>query len=111
MKRIYTLGLLGLCLLFVASGVVLTGTSAQTGGTPRLTGSTPTPSATPKAAPTINDEDIIVKVDTELVNLNVRVVDRNNRPISGLNQSDFKIFEDDAPQKIEFFSQSQVPTN
>jgi Ca-activated chloride channel family protein len=109
MKRIYTLGLLGLCLLFVASGIVLTGANAQTAARPTVP--TPTPSATPKAAPTINDEDIIVKVDTELVNLNVRVVDRNNRPISGLNQSDFKIFEDDAPQKIEFFSQSQVPTN
>ena len=111
MKRIYSLGLLGLCLLFVATGFVLTGADAQTGGTPRLTAPTVTPTPTPKPAPTINDEDIIVKVDTELVNLNVRVVDRNNRPIGGLNQSEFKIFEDDVPQRIEFFSQSQVPTN
>src|SRR5688572_3648146 len=107
MKRIYSLSLLGTCFLFIACGLVLSGANAQTGGTARPAASTPTPTPTPKAAPTINDEDIIVKVDTELVNLNVRVIDRNNRPISGLNQSDFKIFEDDVPQRIEFFSQSQ----
>jgi len=39
------------------------------------------------------------------------VVDRNNRPINGLKQSDFSIFEDNVKQSIEFFSQSEVPTN
>jgi len=75
---------------------------------------TPTPSrvsASPLPAPTVNEEDEIIKVDTELVNLNVRVIDRNNRPINGLQQSEFKIFEDNAEQKIEFFSKSEVPTN
>ncbi len=67
---------------------------------------TPTP-----AKPKIDEEDEIIKVDTELVNLNVRVVDRNGRPISGIRQGEFKIFEDDAPQSIEFFSFSEVPTN
>ena len=42
---------------------------------------------------------------------NVRVVDRNNRPINGLQKNDFKIFEDGSPQTIEFFSKSEVPTN
>ncbi|CAA9403807.1 MAG: hypothetical protein AVDCRST_MAG74-1810 [uncultured Pyrinomonadaceae bacterium] len=71
------------------------------------------PSPTPKTAtlPTPEDDDEIIKVETELVNLNVRVVDRNNRSIGNLRQDDFKIYEDNAPQPIEFFSKSEVPTN
>jgi Ca-activated chloride channel homolog len=78
---------------------------------------TPSPTPTPIAAPTIkptpaiDDPNEIIKVDTELVNLNVRVVDRNNRPINTLQQSDFKILEDGVPQQIDFFSRSEVPTN
>lgn len=69
-------------------------------------GPTPTPTATPPV-----DDDEPIKIDTELVNLNVRVVDRNNRPIGNLQQSDFKVFEDNVPQQIQFFSRSEVPTN
>mgnify|MGYP002651275522 CR=1 FL=1 len=69
---------------------------------------TPLPSATP---PPISSEDEVIKVDTELVNLNVRVIDRNNRPINGLQQNDFKVLEDNVQQPIEFFSKGEVPTN
>jgi len=68
------------------------------------------PTATPIAAESEGDEDVY-KVDTELVNLNVRVIDRTNRPINTLTQNDFKIFEDNILQPIEFFSRSEVPTN
>lgn len=75
-----------------------------------------TPTQRPAPAPTVspspqkpNEEDEVIKVETELVNLNVRVVDRNSRPVGGLRQSEFKIFEDGVPQRIEFFSQSEVP--
>ncbi|MGB7068681.1 MAG: VWA domain-containing protein [Pyrinomonadaceae bacterium] len=57
------------------------------------------------------EEDEIVKVDTELVNLNVRVVDRNSRPINNVQQDEFKIYEDNVLQQIDFFSRSEVPTN
>lgn len=77
----------------------------------------PTPTATPvkptvsaTAAPTPEVEETI-KIDTELVNLNVRVVDRNNRPINNLSQKEFQIYEDGVLQPIEFFSKSEVPTN
>jgi Ca-activated chloride channel family protein len=56
----------------------------------------------------INENDV-VKVDTNLVNLNVRVVDRNNRPISNIRQGDFKIYEDNVLQPIGFFSTEEVP--
>ena len=73
----------------------------------------PAPSATPKTAtiPTPEEEEEIIKVDTELVNLNVRVVDRNNRSIGTLRQEDFKIYEDNILQPIGFFTKSEVPTN
>lgn len=50
-------------------------------------------------------------IDTELVNLNVKVVDRFNRPIANLRKEDFTVFEDGKSQPIEFFSQDEVPTN
>lgn len=67
----------------------------------------PTPSPTPR----ISEDTEVIKVETELVNLNVRVVDRFNRPIANLKRSEFKIYEDNVLQEIEFFSQSEVPTN
>src|SRR5438309_10140801 len=60
-----------------------------------------TPTPTPSVAPTIKEEDDKIVVDTQLVNLNVRVVDRNGRPVNDLKQSDFKVFEEGAPQSIE----------
>lgn len=72
---------------------------------------TPTPMTAPAATPTPFPEDEVIKVDTELVNLNVKVVDRNNRPINNVPEGDFVIYEDGVPQQIEFFSRAEVPTN
>lgn len=72
---------------------------------------TPTVSPTPATSPTPRLEDQEIKIETELVNINVRVVDRNNRPINNLKQSEFKIYEDGVPQEIGFFSKAEVPTN
>lgn len=72
---------------------------------------TPTTTATPVLIKPTATPDEIIKIDTELVNLNVRVVDRNNRSINSLQQKDFKVLEDGVPQQIDFFSKSEVPTN
>jgi len=78
----------------------------------RLRTPTPTPSPTVKApTPTPNPDDDVIRVEAELVNLNVRVVDRNNRTINDVPEKDFKIFEDGVLQTIDFFSRSEVPTN
>ncbi len=77
---------------------------------------TPTPKATidindiPTPPPLEIDTGPII-IEQELVNLNVRVVDRYNRSIGNLRQNDFQIFEDGVPQKISFFTTSEVPTN
>lgn len=77
--------------------------------TPQKTAS-PTPKPLPTAAPTPEEEEVY-RVETELVNLNVRVINRTNRPVNNLRQDEFKVFEDNVPQPIEFFSKAEVPTN
>jgi len=100
--------LLILCLtVFGLCGLVAGQTSTDT--RPRTADAQATPTVTPTPEATPDDEPL--KIDTELVNLNVRVVDRNNRPVNSLQEGDFKIMEDGVPQKIEFFSRSEIPTN
>ena len=74
----------------------------------------PTPGASPSvagqdAAAQEVDPEEIVKVDTSLVNLNVRVIDRANRPVNDVRQDEFKIFEDGVPQQIFSFTRAEVP--
>lgn len=88
----------------VASIFISLKTSAQ----PAKPSPTPTPAVSPTPKPT---EEEVIKIDTEIVNLDVRVIDRNNRPINTLEEKDFKVYEDGVLQQIEFFSKSEVPTN
>lgn len=67
----------------------------------------PKPSPTPEE-PEISEGDIL-KINTELVTLNVRVIDRNNRPINTVRQDDFHVYEDGVLQPIESFSREEVP--
>ena len=66
----------------------------------------PTPTPTP---PEDLDPDSIIKINAELVQLHVRVIDRNNRPINNVRQNEFRVFEDGVPQPIESFSREEVP--
>ncbi|MBX3288774.1 MAG: VWA domain-containing protein [Acidobacteria bacterium] len=61
------------------------------------------------AATEIGDDDDVIRVETNLVTVPVSVLDRNGRFISGLGQSDFRIFEDNAEQKIGFFQSIEQP--
>ncbi len=83
---------------------------------PKLTTqpSSQTPGANPSPTPTDPngvelDEGDTVKIDTNLVNLNVRVIDRNNRTFNDVRQDEFRIYEDGVLQKIEFASKEEVP--
>src|SRR5947208_6248953 len=55
------------------------------------------------------DENSTLKIDTELVTLNVRVIDRNNHPIGNLRQGDFKVLEDGVTQPVFLFTHQEVP--
>ena len=66
----------------------------------------PTPTPTP---PETLDPDSIVRITAELVQLHVRVIDRNNRPINDVPKGAFHVFEDGVPQTIENFTREEVP--
>lgn len=69
----------------------------------------PKPTPTPDASSAEIDADSTLKFNAELVNLNVRVIDRNNRPINHIRQDEFKVYEDGVLQPIFHFSQEEVP--
>src|SRR5881394_3878692 len=48
-------------------------------------------------------EDDIVRVNSNLVSLDVMVKDKKGKPVTGLKAEDFTISENGVPQKIEFF--------
>ena len=57
----------------------------------------------------IADDDDVIKIETNLVTMPVSVLDRDGRFISGLQQKDFQIFENNAEQKIEYFQSVEQP--
>jgi Ca-activated chloride channel homolog len=108
--------------------------AAQTQPAPRQTpapAQTPTPTPTPPQTPSApklrqqptaepddpnrepTNEEIeeggIVTVETNLVNLHVRVVDRNNRPINDVSNEEFRVFENGVQQQILFVNREEVP--
>ena len=80
---------------------------------PQLGEPPPAPILKPKPTPPPTDEDFdegsILKINTELVTLNVRVIDRNNRPIDNVRQNEFHVYEDGVLQPIESFTREEVP--
>ncbi|MGZ8845435.1 MAG: VWA domain-containing protein [Pyrinomonadaceae bacterium] len=82
---------------------------------PQLGAPPPPPILKPKPTPTpdpttaeISEGDKIT-INTELVTLHVRVIDRNNRPINNIGKSDFRVLEDGVPQPIFSFTEEEVP--
>lgn len=74
---------------------------------PVLIGETKQTTVSTEAA--IDDDDEIIKVETNLVTIPVTVLDRDGRFVSGLRQNDFQIFEDGMQQKIEYFASVETP--
>ncbi|MEP6901961.1 MAG: VWA domain-containing protein [Actinomycetota bacterium] len=55
------------------------------------------------------DDTDIIKVDSGIVSLPVKVLDRNGRFIGGLKKGNFKVLDDNAEQEIAYFSNEQQP--
>jgi Ca-activated chloride channel family protein len=55
------------------------------------------------------DDDEVVRVNTDLVVLNVTVADASGKYAHGLKKSDFKLFEDGREQTIASFSAEETP--
>ncbi len=94
-------------------------TPAQTGPgrriAPQLGAPPPPPILKPKPTPVPDPNSAEISegerltINTELVTLHVRVIDRNNRPINNIGKDDFKVLEDGVPQPIFAFSEEEVP--
>ena len=71
---------------------------------------TPTPTSSTEGAPeTVEDDNEVLRVDTEEVSLNVRVVNASNRPVGNLKESSFRVYEDGVLQPITSVTTTEVP--
>jgi VWFA-related protein len=57
------------------------------------------------------EDDGVIRIDTNLVNLNVSVLDRGGRAITSLKEGSFQIFEDGVQQQISHFQSVNSPFN
>src|SRR5262245_9600303 len=55
------------------------------------------------------NQDETIKIDTDLVLLDVSVVDQNNTPIFDLKKDDFTVFEDRVKQNVQDVTRQEVP--
>jgi len=83
---------------------------------PQLPVPTPTVGAGTPAPVSPGPEEIsegdVIRVDTELVSVNVSVVDRGtNKGVNDLTKDDFRLYEDNAQQQIVHFESASAPFN
>lgn len=52
---------------------------------------------------TAQNKDDVIRIETDLVAVEVSVSDRDGSPVRGLSRDDFRIFENGVERKIEFF--------
>jgi VWFA-related protein len=64
---------------------------------------TPTPTPTPQKVQPADEEDV-VRITTNLIQIDAVVVDKSGKVVTDLSPEDFEILENDKPQKITNFS-------
>lgn len=70
----------------------------------------PAPPLLPSVAKQKEEEVETIRVDTGLVDLNVSVFSRDpSRPVGELQQKDFAVLENGAPEEISFFASASTP--
>jgi Ca-activated chloride channel family protein len=84
---------------------------------PELSGQNKNATGAGTAAPPSNgpeeiSEGDVIRIDTELVSVNVSVVDRgSNRGVNDLTKDDFRLYEDNVQQQIAHFDSASAPFN
>ncbi|MBC7795579.1 MAG: VWA domain-containing protein [Pyrinomonadaceae bacterium] len=126
-SNFFLLGLVTTFLWFAAFGITNM-TEAQTVSTPNSSArpqQTPTPSKPPTTQrspipanaqptptpPTDDDDGGPIRINTEIVSLNVRVIDRDNKIQNDVKPEEFKVYEDNVLQKVQFVTREDVPVN
>lgn len=75
----------------------------------RRPASVPTPEAELPDDPAASDDGEVISVETNIVSIPVRVVDKKGRFIGGLKRENFKVFEDEREQEIAYFTNESQP--
>jgi Ca-activated chloride channel homolog len=70
--------------------------------------SAPPPPPPENAAGSDIDSDTVFRVNVDMVQLNVAVIDRKGNYVTGLRPSDFEIIEDTIPQKMATFEEGNL---
>jgi VWFA-related protein len=65
------------------------------------------PAATP--VPTDGRSDDVIRVETDLVTIPVRIAEKNGRAVPDVKQSEFRIFENGIEQEIAYFQNEEQP--
>src|SRR6185436_13234284 len=85
-----------LLLIFLVLSVTAVGESEQT--------QAPETSQRPrKVFPAEQQAEDVIRVDTDLVSVDVTAMDTEGRPVRNLRPEDFKVYSDDVEQSISFF--------
>ncbi|MEJ7624718.1 MAG: VWA domain-containing protein [Pyrinomonadaceae bacterium] len=99
--------------LFISAVMALTfvaiPTPSQSKSKQRPTIVLPAPSPTPHIQVVEDIDDGPIKVETQLVSVPVRVMDKKGRFIGGLAKESFKVFENGVEQEIAMFSNERQP--
>lgn len=69
----------------------------------------PKPLPIPREAPQEAPQEPDVKLRSDLVLLDVMVVDQNNLPVLDVRKDQLQVFEDRVQQQVDFFSKEEVP--
>ena len=53
---------------------------------------------------TVNAQDELIRVETDLVTVNIALTDKQGKPVKGLRQEQFEVFDNKTKQRISHFS-------
>jgi len=101
-------------LAIVGEKAIAQSNNSDVGASKKANRRIPKPTPTPLPQPQPVDENVIesgdeISVDTNLITIPVKVIDRQGRFVPGLKQSDFTVEEDKKPQEIAYFSNEELP--
>ncbi len=75
-----------------------------------LVGQERTPKRPPKANPSATQDEVFT-IDTSLVVLDVAVFDQDNRFVGDLRKENFRVYDEQVEQQIEYFSRDEAPVS
>lgn len=114
-RFIFTVTVLLSVLIAISGSQVLAQSSNQNTGTAKKANRRiPKPTPTPLPPPQAVDENVVesndeISIDTNLITIPVKVIDRHGRFVAGLKKGDFTVEEDRKPQEIAYFSNEELP--